>query len=195
MRKEREQLAIAGFDAINAEDPRIDEGEPKALLYGRRMSARLKVFAPEASQTVRLAVRAQHLGRNRIERSAYPMNKPGYLTWRTELSKLHAQLAGDVMSQHGFSDDEIARVQKLIRKKGLRSDPEVQMLEDVACLVFLEHYFEAFAKEHAHEKLVHIVRKTWGKMSGAGHTAALKMDFPPHLLKIVQDALESSPSQ
>jgi len=53
--------------------------------------------------------------------------------------------------------------------------PEAQLLEDVICLVFLEHYFAEFAKGHDEEKVIGILRKTWRKMSDRGHEAALKL--------------------
>ncbi len=48
----------------------------------------------------------------------------------------------------GYSDAEIARAGALIRKENLRGDAEAQTLEDVACLVFLEHYAADFAAKH-----------------------------------------------
>mgnify|MGYP000904873718 FL=1 len=38
---------FAAIDAANAQDPEREAGEPAALLYGRRMSARLTAFAPQ----------------------------------------------------------------------------------------------------------------------------------------------------
>lgn len=55
---ERFHRALALFDAANAEDPNLDEGQPKELLYGRRMSDMIGRFAPDASEAAQLAVRA-----------------------------------------------------------------------------------------------------------------------------------------
>ena len=60
----------------------------------------------------------------------------------------------------------------LLRKQGLKSDPETQTLEDVACLVFLESYFWDFSRLHDEEKIVGILRKTWRKMSARGQEIA-----------------------
>jgi hypothetical protein len=38
------------FDAANAQDPNQDEGQPKELLYGKRMSNMIGRFAPDAPQ-------------------------------------------------------------------------------------------------------------------------------------------------
>lgn len=51
-------------------------------------------------------------------------------------------------------------MQNLVMKKGLKSDPEAQILEDVVCLVFLDYYFEEFSQNHSEEKLIRIVKKT-----------------------------------
>ena len=70
--------AIALFDAANAQDPNQDEGEPKELLYARRMTDMIGRFAPDASEVAQLAVRAQHIQRWLVPRSNYPLGKPGY---------------------------------------------------------------------------------------------------------------------
>ena len=185
--------AIARFDAANAEDPSTETvagtAQPKQLLYARRMSACLARLAPQASDVVRLAVRAQHIRRWMIPRDRYPMDRRGYRKWRTELGAFHARTAGEILQDVGYDDGTIARVQALLQKRRLKSDPDVQLLEDVACLVFLEHHFAEFAREHDEQKLIGIVRKTWYKMSPRGHEAALELQLPPDLERLVARAI------
>ncbi|MDP2265254.1 MAG: DUF4202 family protein, partial [Thiobacillus sp.] len=59
--QERFEHTLARFDAANAQDPNQDEGRPKELLYGQRMSDMIGRFAPDASEASQLAVRAQHI--------------------------------------------------------------------------------------------------------------------------------------
>ncbi len=188
--------AIARFDTANAEDPHTEKIDgvqrPKELVYAERMSAWLDKLAPDASEVVRLAVRAQHIRRWTIARESYPMDRAGYRKWRTDLGKFHAQTAGRILREVGYGDETVARVQALLRKERLKADPEVQLLEDVACLVFLDHYFAEFARKHDQEKLVDIVRKTWRKMSPRGHEAARGLRFPPDLGVIVTRALDDT---
>lgn len=64
----------------------------------------------------------------------------------------------------------------LIRKEGLKKDDaETQALEDVACLVFLDDGLVEFENGFAggEEKVVDILRKTWGKMGPRGRELAL----------------------
>ena len=164
---------------------------PKELLYGRRMSAWLDRLAPDASEALRLAARAQHIQRWQISRKDYDEGKKGYHLWRTTLYRYHAERAGEILTAAGYDSQTVARVAALLQKKHLRSDPEAQTLEDAACLVFLENYFAEFATRYEPDKIVDIVRKTWAKMSPNGHQAALAMagSLPPEALKLVQTAL------
>lgn len=57
--------------------------------------------------------------------------------------------------------------------------------EDVICLVFLEFYFEPFAKKYTEDKMIDIVQKTWRKMSEEGHEAALKLPLSEVSLSLV----------
>ncbi|MBV6474699.1 MAG: hypothetical protein MOGDAGHF_00186 [Rhodocyclaceae bacterium] len=166
--RKRFDATIAAFDAANAEDPNLDEGRPKELLYAQRMSAMLDRFAPDASEVVRLAVRAQHIQRWKTPRASYPMDRQGYLQWRTGLYKFHAETAGRIMRDNGYDAGTIERVQAAVGKKGLKVNAETQLLEDVTDLVFLEHYLAGFAAQHPdydEAKWIEIIRKTWQKMS------------------------------
>lgn len=180
---ERFDRAVAAIDAANAEDP-----NGKELIYGQRMTARLERFDPDASEELALAVRAQHICRWKIARADYPEGRTGYKRWRSDLAKLHAEITGAIVLDAGYDDAFAARVGDLLQKKRLAHDPEVQTLEDVACLVFLEHYFDDFAGKHDDDKVVDIVRKTWRKMSDRGHAAAAEIALPEHLATIVARA-------
>ena len=95
------------------------------------------------------------------------------------------------MSEVGYDDETIERVRTLLRKRGLKTDPDVQLLEDVICLVFLEHHFHDFAAKHEDQKLIAIVQKTWKKMSDRAHEAALGLDYAPEDLAVIQKALKA----
>jgi hypothetical protein len=188
--------AIRGFDDANAEDPVLErvEGEdlPKELVYGRRMSRWLERLAPDAPESVKLAARAQHIRRWEVPRDTYPEGRAGYLKWRTDLHKRHADIAATILQDAGYDDETIGRVRTLLRKRGLKTDPDVQLMEDVICLVFLEHYFHDFAQKHDEEKLISIVQKTWKKMTEKAHEAALQLDYAPEDLAVIQKALQTA---
>ena len=185
--------SLKDIDAINAEDPHLEtvDGQtyPKELLYSQRMTAMLNVFEPDASEMLRLAVRAQHIKRWSISRDSFPMDRKGYLQWRTQLKKFHGELTGSILAKNGYSTDEISRVDNLLNKRGLKTDAEAQTLEDVACLVFLKYYFDDFLTQHDEEKLVNILQKTWRKMSDKGHKAALNLDLSTASESLIEKAL------
>ncbi|MEK7737786.1 MAG: DUF4202 domain-containing protein [Pseudomonadota bacterium] len=190
--------AIALIDAENAQDPNLETANgqlrPKELLYAERMSEMLARFAPEASEAVKLAVRAQHICRWKIPRKDYPMTPQGYQDWRTTLYKFHAETAGKLLKESGYDDETMERVKKIVGKRGLKVNPETQMMEDVVDLVFIEHYLAGFAAQHPEydeAKWLDILRKTWRKMSDAGHAFALsgKIKLPEHLAPLIVKAV------
>jgi hypothetical protein len=182
------------FDAANAEDPTLEPDEtgalvPKELLYARRMSACLARVAPAAPAAVQLAARSQHIRRWAIPRADFPLTRAGYHQWRNALKRYHAEVAGQLLAQAGGAPELITRVQTLLQKLHLHDDPEVQLLEDVICLVFLDYYFLPFAARHPEEKVLDIVRKTWAKMTPRGHALALQLPLPPTAQALVARAL------
>jgi len=187
------EQAIEAIDAKNAKDPNLENSEgqmlPKELLYAKRMTAQLLAFQPDASQEVQIAARAQHICRWKSPREDYPMNRIGYLKWREDLKRMHANLTAEILQDLDFEKEVINRVMFLIKKKRIKKDAESQLLEDVICLVFLQYYFEDFAAKHEEEKVIDIVQKTWAKMSEKGQAAALKLPLSKTTLALVGKAL------
>ena len=191
--KEQFDRAIERFDVANREDPNraVADGveQPKELLYARRMTARLDRFCPDAPEAVRLAARCQHIRRWTSPRTDYPEGRDGYRRWRTDLARFHASTAAAILREVGYDDATVARVESLLRKERLKTDPDVQLFENVICLVFLEHYLSDFAPKQDEEKLLGVLRKTWLKMSADGRRAALALDLAPELRALVARAI------
>lgn len=165
---------LEAIDAANAADPGLEpDGAPAALVYGRRMSEELSRLCPEASEELRIAVRGQHIERWKSPRESYPDGRAGYLAWRSDLARMHAARVSGLMADAGYDEAARARVEALLRKEGLKRNPETQMLEDVACLVFLRWYFADFAAKHPAEDIERIVTRTARKMSPEGRARAL----------------------
>ncbi|WP_306144038.1 DUF4202 domain-containing protein [Roseibium sp. MMSF_3412] len=174
--------AISAIDAANSADPNLDDGEPAALLYGKRMSAELERLYPDASDPLRVAARGQHIERWILPRATYPEGKAGYHAWRRELAKHHAQRVGTIMAEAGYGDADIDAAGRMLRKEGIKRHNDVQSLEDVICFVFLKWYFTPFAAKHNDAKVLGIVQKTARKMSDEARQRVLaEFDLPEPL--------------
>lgn len=193
MAEQNYEAAIALIDEAHAQDPKISiiDGKdiPYELHYAQQMTHYLDLRAPSASPILKVAVRAQHFRRWEIPRSSYPMTKIGYLNWRSFLKKRQADLASAICIGCNFTKEEAEEVAKLIRKENLKKNEETQILEDVACLVFLDDQFDAFEKEHDDKKIIDILRKTWGKMSEKGHELALQIPMTDTSKELIGKAL------
>lgn len=186
------------IDEANARDPSLeieaDSSHPKAWLYSQRMTKRLRSFCPEASEALQIAVHGQHIRRWEVPRDSFPDTRTGYLTWRTHLYGFHRDCIVELMTKLGYEIETMERVGRILQKRGMKSDPEVQTLEDVACLVFLEFYLDDFTTQHDHAKLVNIIRKTWGKMSEQAHSEALTLKYSATTQALLADALNTAQS-
>ncbi|MEQ9069386.1 MAG: DUF4202 domain-containing protein [Gimesia chilikensis] len=138
--------------------------------HSERMTDMLQRFNPKADEAVRLAIRAQHIERWKTPRSAYPMDRIGYLKWRKDLYGIQAETAAELLRQAGCDASVVKRVANMVAKKNLKASADTQLLEDVSALVFLEHYLPGFYDSHAdysEQKWIGILGKTWAKMSDA----------------------------
>lgn len=184
------QAARDAIDSAHAADPERSAGRPAELLYADAVEGWLVRLQPEADPVLRLAARAQHLQRWSLPRSDYPMDRAGYHQWRTEQYRRQGALARRLCVESGVAEADAQRVEALVAKKRL-AQPDGQVLEDAACLVFLNSELAGFAAEHADytpEKYIDILRKTMRKMSPSGLQAAFALELPEPFAALVRAA-------
>ncbi len=189
---ERFRRAIAAIDAANADDPnRITvrgEERPKELAHAELVTAWVHRLDPGAAEPLLLAARAHHVRRWTIPRSSYPTGRPGYLRWRRALHEQHAEDVARILTDVGYDANTIARVQDIVRKRGLGKDPEVQLFEDALCLVFLETQLAELAARLDDDKMLDVTAKTIRKMSPPALDLALTLDLSDAQLAFLLDA-------
>jgi hypothetical protein len=185
MNSSRFQDAIARLDAANAQDPRGIE-----LPYAKRLSGWVERLAPNASEELRLAARAQHICRWMIPRESQPAGRIGYLKWREELKQFHARKAGEILREAGYDEATVSRVQDLVRKRNFPRVPDGRVLEDALCLMFLETQFAETTAKTGDEKMIGILQKSWRKMTTEAQQIALTIPMTPECRALVEKALQ-----
>jgi hypothetical protein len=193
---ERFEAASARFEAAHREDPRsveVDGGHvPWSMHYHGRLLHWLLQLDETASVPLRLAAACQHIRRWEVPRGHYDEGRRGYRSWRSNLAQMHAEIARGVLEAVGYDQKTIDRVEALLRKVGLGRDLEVQLFEDAICMVFFENEFVDLASKHGDEKMVDILRRTWAKMSPAGHeqARALASELPERERGLMETATQ-----
>ncbi|MFQ3312992.1 MAG: hypothetical protein ACI8SC_002192 [Colwellia sp.] len=188
---------LSAIDEINRQDPNLilsnGSSQAKELVYGQQMTDCLTQYWPASNEILQIAVRAQHIKRWQLKRTEFNEGKAGYYQWRIAQGKFHAELTASIMLEQGYLVKDTRQCAAIIRKENLKTCRDSQTLEDVACLVFLMHYFDEFAAKYTDQdneaKIVRIVQLTWKKMSDQGHDIALSLTLPEHLAVIVTKAL------
>lgn len=187
------QKAIQIIDEKNSDDPNKeiykDKEYPKEVLYSQRMTEWLNKFIKDPSDELQIAVRAQHIMRWTSPRDDYPMDRTGYLQWRKDLYKFHADTTSEILKEVGYKDEFISKVYSIVSKDRIKLYADAQVLEDVACLVFLEYYLTDFVQKHNNEKVVNIIKKTLKKMSPKGREAALTIHYADSLKPLINKAI------
>lgn len=190
---QRLQDALAAIDAANAGDPNtvlVDGTErPKELAHAELVCEWVRKLDPEATEAQILAARAHHLRRWTLPRDDFPEGRSGYLRWRTQLKRQHADEVGEILRAAGYGEDVIQRVQQIVRKEKLSRDPQVQVHEDALCLVFLQTQLDGYADEWGDEKTIEILQKTARKMGPKGLAAAAELPLSEDGARLLQEAL------
>ncbi|HTA94947.1 MAG TPA: DUF4202 domain-containing protein, partial [Verrucomicrobiae bacterium] len=180
--------AIRRFNDENARDPNQENSRPRELLYAERLTAWVLKLRPDAGEALRLAARCQHICRWQSPRENYPMTRPGYLKWRADLKKFHAEKSGAILREVGYDEAAIRRVQDLNLKKNFPADPLCRVLEDALCLVFLEFQFAELAAKTDDAKTINALQKSWAKMTEAARAEALKLNYGEREKTLLQRA-------
>jgi hypothetical protein len=185
--------AIRRFEAANSADPNHELVDgvplPRELLYARRLTDWVLRLRPDASEALRLAARCQHLRRWESPRDRYPLDRAGYLRWRADLKRFHAEQSGAILREVGYDEVLIRRVQALNLKQDLGKDPDCQVLEDALCLVFLQYQFADLAAKTDDEKMINALKKSWAKMSEQARAEALKLNYGERESLLIKAAL------
>ncbi len=188
--------ALRRFDEENARDPNTERvasvERPRELVYAERLTGWVLRLQPDASERLRLAARCQHLCRWESPRSRYPMDRAGYLKWRAELKKFHAEKSGQILREVGYGEELVGQVQALNLKKNFPADPDSRVIEDALCLVFLQFQFADLAAKTDDDKMINALRKSWAKMTEPARAEALKLAYGPREKTLIERALHGA---
>lgn len=164
------QAAISAIDSANGEDPNVIvfEGRswPRAQLQGVRATYWLGELDTSADPAVTIAARAHHLRRWSVNRSSFPEGRAGYHRWKREARAAHRAAIEAVLAPLQLPSDVVARAGEFAERTSL-TEPGTQLVEDVACLVFLETQYDELIERLGDEKVSDALRKTTRKMSAA----------------------------
>jgi hypothetical protein len=183
------------FDDYNKQDPRVfiwkGINYPQEYFFAIELYNSILKLNTHPTEELLLASRCQHIGRWEIPRESYPEGREPYLKWRKDLALHHASVAANLMREAGYTQEVIERVTQILLKKRIKADADVQTMENALCLVFLEFQYEDFRKKYSDEpdKMVNILYKSLLKMDAHGHSFALKLNYTPGGLELVQQAL------
>jgi hypothetical protein len=185
--------AVAAIDAGNSDDPNVvtvgARTGPKEIVHAELVTAWVERLRPDASEPLLLAARGHHFRRWTVPRASAPAGRAGYLRWRKSLQVQTAGELGAILSDAGYDDATIARVQAIVRKDHLATDAEVQVLEDALCLVFLETQLTDVAARLDPDTLTRVIVRTANKMSDAGRAAIAQVPLDEHAREILASGL------
>lgn len=188
---DRLAVALAAIDEANTADPNTLAGQPLALVEGRTAHGWTLRLDPTAAEAVQLAARAHHLRRWVVPRDTYPAGRSGYLRWRRDQQRRHADELSALLAEAGYGDATAQRAATIVTKRGLGSDPDVQLFEDAVALTFLETQLAGVRDKLADDaKLIEVLAKTLAKMSERGRRAAAGIELDPALAELVAAAAE-----
>lgn len=165
---------------------------PRELAHAGRLSRWVRRLEPQAPEVLLLAARCQHIRRWQIPRESYPSGRVGYLQWRTQLARFHADTAAQLLAEAGYEQDVIDAVRRINLKQNLRSSSDMVVMEDALCLSFLEFELDEFIAKYPAEKVIGVLQKTWQKMSVRAREMALTLPLSSAGLELVTRALAPS---
>src|SRR5262249_24550261 len=162
---------------------------PKEIVHAELVTEWVTRLRSDASDALLLAARGHHFRRWTVPRATYPEGRAGYLRWRRDLHQQQARELGALLADAGYDPATIERVQALVRKDSLGTDPEVQVLEDALCLVFLETQLGDVAARLEPDTLDRVIAKTVRKMSATGLASVADVPLDPVDRRMLDGAL------
>jgi hypothetical protein len=188
----RYEAAAAAIDAANADDPTLvsvrGHEAPLAQVHGQLAVEWIERLVDEPDEALLLAGRAHHLRRWELPRDRYPEGRAGYLRWRRDQKARHASDVAEILAPCGYRNDEIERVQRLIRREAVDGASAV---EDAACLVFIETQLAGLTQRMDHDLLIEVIRKTARKMTVEGRACVAEIPLEERARSVLAEALQN----
>ena len=190
---ERYGAAVVAIDRANEADPTrlVVRGHerPLAQAHGTLAAEWVAKLHPDSDETWLLAARAHHLRRWELPRSEYEAGRAGYLKWKRDQRRRHADDAAALLAPLGYDSATIERVQALVRRDDLATDAGSQAVEDAACLAFLETQLADVTTKLDRHHLIDVLRKTAKKMSPEGVAAIAHIPLADAERNLLREAL------
>ena len=187
--------ALEAVDAANGDDPPrvVVRGEelPLALAHGRLASEWVRRLVDDPDDALVLAARAHHLRRWEVPRASYPEGRAGYLRWRRDQKDRHAADVVPLLAAAGYGEATINRVQVLLRRARLDAATCTQVIEDAACLAFLETQLSDVANRLDRDHVVEVLRRTARKMSAGALALVAEIPLDPDAAELLSAALDA----
>lgn len=172
--------SLKAIDAANRADPSrarfAGALHPTALIEGLRAYHWVEQLRPGAPQPLLIAARGHHIKRWTVPRDSYARGREGYLAWRTYLYSFHAAEVARIMHTSGYAEGAVEHASRILHKRGIKTDADVQCYEDAVSLAFIELRLGDFAPTVSEEQLVRALKRTLAKMSAAGRDSAGALD-------------------
>ena len=185
--------AVEAIDAANADDPhRVHvrgDDLPLALAHGRLAAGWVPELVDDPDEAMLLAARAHHLRRWELPRDTYPDGRAGYLRWRRDQKQRHAAEVVALLAHVGYDEATINRVQVLLRRVRLDESSGTQVMEDAACLAFVETQLGDLAARLDEDLMISVVQKVAAKMSPAGLGLVPRIPIDPEGAALLERAL------
>lgn len=166
------EKATSAISEIHSCDPSFSlyngENIPSERLYSERMLMVLNEFEPDSDYILQLAIQCQHFERWKVARDLFSMDRKGYHQWRNAVMDYQLSRTTEVLKNAGIDNADIAEITDTLSKQGNKSYEKAQIVQDVACIVFVKWYLEPFAAKHEIEKVKDIIAKTTRKISQKG---------------------------
>ena len=162
----------------NADDPHQFEGEPPRA-SGGATRPRVGPAARRRRERARSNSLPAHTtcGAGWCRRSDYPDGRNGYLRWRRDQKKRHADELTAILVNAGVDEATVERAALIVAKIGLGTDPEVQRFEDAVCLTFLHTQLSSTADRIGDDRI------------GARHCKDRRQDERPRAFGGVQSPI------
>ena len=181
--------ADAAAVEVQRDDPTATEvgglAGPREWVHGELRLRWMSELVAAPTWSVRLAVRAAHLGRYNVARTGYPQGRAGYLRWRQALYDIQADRVYEILLAAGAPRVDAEHARALVGKSLLGQHPDAALVQDTLALVFFEADAAALLARTAPEVAQRAVRKTLVKMSRAGREALGRARLAPEVAAAV----------
>ncbi|MBT4174598.1 DUF4202 family protein [archaeon] len=143
-----------------------------------------------ATEEAQIAALAHDIDRAVDPRVLWKEGKETYAEYKQRHAARSSELIGNIMKKHGYSEESINKVKKMVKNHEVGGDEETDQLRDADSITYFELNVFSYLEERGFEKTKNKIKFMYERASNRARELIKELDLSPEVDKVFEVVLK-----